>query len=203
MSARSAVAATQPGGPPRGSSQQAARPTPPRATTSARPTAPPRTTTRAKAAPRPDPAGGIARGPAQTTPNGAVIVPPAAPTEQTTKTANACVRQTLPTASGGTTTIALPPPPGLHARLEGGTVHVVIDTGRLPEACRPRFARILVDDDDFAYPPFGTTVRLPGPGQHRFSITPTSLRSTPTIVQASLGIEPELRGRESRVAIAS
>jgi hypothetical protein len=112
------------------------------------------------------------------------------------------VRETLPEASGGTTTIVFPPPPGLRAHLEGDTVQIVVDTGRLPNECRPRFASILVDDDDFAYPPVGTTVRLRGLGQHRFSIRPASLRSTPTIVQASLGLRPELRGRESRVAIA-
>jgi len=80
-------------------------------------------------------------------------------------------------------------------------VHVVIETGDLPEVCRPRFVKILIDDTDYGFPPFGTTQRIPGNGTWTFQLVPSSLRAPPASVQASLGTRPELRGSDSRVAL--
>lgn len=144
------------------------------------------------------------RGPAQTQPNGTVIIPPAAPTQTVQSASNACAILTLDMPEGGTKDVKVPPAPGLQATLQGGDVLVTFDTGQPPRACRPKVIRILIDDDDHAFPPVSDTYELGKLGPQSLSIPiPRALQSTPTLVQASLGLRPEFRGPNSRIKISN
>jgi hypothetical protein len=142
------------------------------------------------------------RGPAQTELNGAVTLPPAAPTITSTRPSNACATLTYGTAKTGKTTLAVPPAPGVQAKLVGDTVVITLDTGQPPQACRPKIVTIVIDDDNAAYPPASKNYPLHRLGMQTLSIpTPRSLPSPATSVQASLGLRPGFHGPDATVKI--
>jgi hypothetical protein len=63
--------------------------------------------------------------------------------------------------------------------------------------------RILIDDDNFAFPPVLYTYPIRHLGvETRVIAVPRALQGSPTTVQASLGINPQDRGPAARVKLS-
>jgi hypothetical protein len=112
------------------------------------------------------------------------------------------VSQSASAGDGKKVTRLVPPAPGLEAHLTNGKVEITFDTGTPPAACRPRIIRILIDDDNYSFPPFSETYPLREMGRQTMTVPISpALQSRPSLVQASLGLLPELRGPASRVKV--
>jgi hypothetical protein len=121
-------------------------------------------------------------------PNGDVVVIGPKPDRTSVSPSDGCAENQVD-RDGHLVTVTVPPPPGLRAEFDEGTVKVAFDPGRPPSNCRPDFVSILVGKDAGRYPLIRSDVQIRELRKYLVQVPLPDTHGTPDVATAVAGIK--------------